>query len=69
MNFTEHFGPTDMEATKLSTTEIAKKANTGKLITCPHESALQVHEGCLAFCKDCAICHSGGLYDSMGYIN
>ena len=48
--------------------EIQAKANTGEIITCPHEPFLNVHKGCTNYCDRCAIKRDGGLYDSMGFI-
>ena len=51
---------------------MAKKNETNdaeKIIPCPHEPLIKVPASCTKKYAKCPIAATGGLYDSMGFLN
>ena len=45
------------------------ETNAEQVVPCPHEPLIKVPVSCTKKCANCSIAATGGLYDSMGFLN
>jgi len=45
------------------------ETNAEQVVSCPHEPLIKVPVSCTKKCAKCSIAATGGLYDSMGFLN